>query len=157
MARSNERNYIGMKHMESGKLKLKERGICKMDMNKIKYVVCINNEGYQASLELHKLYQVLRAFPFSDIVRLDYDIQTLSVGRRRIKLIFHRAGWLSQGLTTRQSTVPAATKHHHLTHPLLTTVLQTHSQPLPPNPLHRLNNNKNECRKSKDGYPVPYG
>jgi len=29
-----------------------------MNINKIKYVVCINNEGYQASLELHKLYQV---------------------------------------------------------------------------------------------------
>ncbi|MCR4321256.1 MAG: hypothetical protein NUV74_13085 [Candidatus Brocadiaceae bacterium] len=48
-----------MKHMESGKKKLKERGIYKMDINKIKYVVCINNEGYQASLELHKLYQVI--------------------------------------------------------------------------------------------------
>ncbi|MEK6729215.1 MAG: hypothetical protein AABY76_04220, partial [Planctomycetota bacterium] len=36
--------------------------------------------------------------------------------------------------------------HHHKTPlphpPSLTTVLQTHSQPLPPHPLHRLNNNK---------------
>jgi hypothetical protein len=30
-----------------------------MDTKKIKFVVCINNEGYQASLELHKLYQVI--------------------------------------------------------------------------------------------------
>lgn len=45
--------------MESAKKKLKERGIYKMDIKKIKFVVCINNEGYQASLELHKLYQVI--------------------------------------------------------------------------------------------------
>lgn len=31
----------------------------KMDINKTKFVVCINNEGYRASLELHKLYQVI--------------------------------------------------------------------------------------------------
>ena len=30
-----------------------------MDIRKIKFVVCVNNEGYEASLELHKLYQVV--------------------------------------------------------------------------------------------------
>jgi len=45
--------------MELEKKKLKERGIYKMDTKKIKFVVCINNEGYHASLELHKLYQVI--------------------------------------------------------------------------------------------------
>ncbi len=30
-----------------------------MDIKKIKFVVCINNEGYKASLELHKLYQII--------------------------------------------------------------------------------------------------
>lgn len=48
-----------MKHMELVKKKLKERGIYKMDTKKIKFVVCIKNEGYQASLELHKLYRVI--------------------------------------------------------------------------------------------------
>ncbi len=48
-----------MKHMELEKKKLKERGIYKMDTKKIKFVVCVNNKGYQASLELHKLYQVI--------------------------------------------------------------------------------------------------
>ncbi|GAN32947.1 MULTISPECIES: hypothetical protein [Candidatus Brocadia] len=59
MAEIKWRNYIGMKHMELAKKKLKERGIYKMNINKTKFVVCINNEGYQASLELHKLYQVI--------------------------------------------------------------------------------------------------
>jgi hypothetical protein len=48
-----------MKHMELVKKKLKERGIYRMDTKKIKFVVCINNAGYQASLELHKLYRVI--------------------------------------------------------------------------------------------------
>ncbi len=48
-----------MKRMELEKKKLKERGIYKMDTKKTKFVVCINNKGYQASLELHKLYQVI--------------------------------------------------------------------------------------------------
>ena len=52
--RSNKQNYIGMNGI--GK---KIKGIYKMDINKIKYVVCINNEGYQASLELQGLYQVI--------------------------------------------------------------------------------------------------
>ncbi len=30
-----------------------------MDTKKIKFGVCINNEGNQSSLELHKLYQVI--------------------------------------------------------------------------------------------------
>lgn len=44
-----------------------------MDINKIKYVVCVNNKGYQASLELHKLYQVIQDKTIED----DGDIRII--------------------------------------------------------------------------------
>ena len=56
-------NYIGMKLTASAGKKSNASGIL-IEMNtpsdqKHEFVVCVNNKGYPASLELHKIYQVL--------------------------------------------------------------------------------------------------
>jgi hypothetical protein len=49
-----------MKHMGSAKKKQKSNGSSKKKAaGASHYAVCVKNEGYPASLELHKIYQVL--------------------------------------------------------------------------------------------------
>ncbi len=44
-----------------------------LSMNKNQFVVCVNNDGYPASLELHKIYRVL---PDEDAAR-DGEIRVI--------------------------------------------------------------------------------
>ena len=56
--------YIGMKRTGSGRKRLSENTIWTENMKRRKtvsshFAVCIDNTGYPASLELHKIYRVV--------------------------------------------------------------------------------------------------
>ena len=57
------RSFIGMRRTGSGKKKSSGNATWMMTMKRRKparhFAVCINNRGYPASLELHKIYRVL--------------------------------------------------------------------------------------------------
>ncbi len=57
-------NYTGTKHMASDVRTLSEsvtwiKTMKNLKKSALKFVVCINNEDYLVSLELHKIYRVL--------------------------------------------------------------------------------------------------
>src|SRR4029079_7299722 len=55
-------NFIGTKLMASAKKKSNENGTLtskKKRRDESKFVVCVANDGYPASLELHKIYRVI--------------------------------------------------------------------------------------------------
>jgi hypothetical protein len=73
-----QRNYTGMKHMESVEEKSNARDTSTRTMKRqykptSEFAVCIDNTQYPASLELHKIYRVL---PDEDAAK-DGDIRVI--------------------------------------------------------------------------------
>ena len=64
MERSDSPNDIGMKHMASARKKSSERKTSRLGKKGARrrsavFVVCVDNRGYPASLEQHKIYRSL--------------------------------------------------------------------------------------------------
>jgi hypothetical protein len=72
MANFGESNYTGMKPLESERRSLKSNSFWIEHMNQ-QFVICIENKGYDVSLEKRKLYEVLP------------DRQAEALGQLRVK------------------------------------------------------------------------
>ena len=71
MALPSKQSYIGTKHMASAKKSLKSRSFSAKKRPE-RFVLCVRNEQYPASLELRKLYSVVPdpAASKHDLVRI---------------------------------------------------------------------------------------